>query len=154
VSDAPGPGQAGPQTQLPEPPRPPLPPTPPERGGRRALILGLVGLVTVPILLVGLVLSFAAVVTGVRSRKHARRILAPAPGAMAGVVLGSIGLSLCAVSIAVNAVVWKDMSGYETCRQSALTIDDKQTCQDRYFPRIEQRLHMPKDSLRPYRSWF
>jgi hypothetical protein len=184
VSDAPGPGQAGPQTQLPdsppvppsmrpasdergpdqaeprtqrpEPPsRPPLPPTAPERGGPRALILGIAGLVlTFLFLPAGLLLSVAAVVTGMRSRKRARRVLAPAPGAIAGVVLGSIGLVFCGFSIALTAVMWNELSGYTKCRESALTVDDKQTCQQKYFPQIERRLHMPKDSLRRYESWF
>lgn len=155
MSDAPGPDQAGPQTQLPEPPRRPLPPTEPERGGPRALLLGIAGLVLTFLFLPGgLVLSIWAVVTGVRSRKRARRVLAPAPGAVAGVVLGSIALVLCAFSITLSAVMWKELSGYEKCRQSALTHDDKKTCQDKYFPMIERRLHMPKDSLRRYDSWF
>ncbi|GAB3961863.1 hypothetical protein GCM10029978_015390 [Actinoallomurus acanthiterrae] len=156
MSDAPGPDQAGPQTQLPEPPpRPPLPPTAPERGGPRALILGVTGLVlTFLFLPAGLLLSVAAVVTGLRSRKRARRVLAPAPGAVAGVVLGSIGLVFCAFSIALTAVMWNELSGYTKCRESALTVDDKQTCQNKYFPKIERRLHMPKDSLHRYDSWF
>ena len=154
MSDAPGPEQAGPQTQLPEPPRPPLSPTEPERGGRRALLLGIAGLVlTFLFLPAGLVLSIGAVVTGVRSRKRARRILAPAPGAVAGVALGSIALVLCALSIALSAVLWKELSGYTRCRESALTYDDKTSCQDKYFPLIERRLHMPKDSLQR-QSWF
>ena len=155
MSDASGPDQAGPQTQLPEPPRPPLPPTAPERGGPRALIFGLAGLVlTFLFLPAGLVLSVAAVVTGARSRRRARRVLAPAPGAVAGVVLGSIGLVFCAFSIALTAVMWNELSGYTKCHESALTISDKQACQDKYFPKIERRLHMPKDSLHRYDSWF
>lgn len=155
MSDAPGPDQAGPQTQLPEPPRQPLPPTAPERGGPRALLLGIGGLVlTFLFLPAGLAMSIGAVVTGVRSRKRARRLLAPAPGAVAGVVLGSIALVLCAFSITLSALMWKELSGYEKCRQSALTHDDKRTCQDQYFPMIERRLHMPKDSLQRYQSWF
>jgi hypothetical protein len=155
VSDAPGPDPAGPQTQLPDPPRPPLPPTAPERGGPRALLLGIAGLVlTFLFLPAGLVLSIWAVVTGVRSRKRARQVLAPAPGAVAGVVLGSIALVFCAMSITLSAVMWKELSGYTRCRESALTHDDQNSCKDKYLPRIERRLHMPKDSLRRYDNWF
>ncbi|MCO5999190.1 DUF4190 domain-containing protein [Actinoallomurus rhizosphaericola] len=155
MSDAPGPGQAGPQTQLPEAPRPPLPPTAPERGGPRARLLGIAGLVlTVLFLPAGLVLSIAAVVTGVRSRKRARRVLAPAPGAVAGVVMGTIGLVVCLSQIGLYAVMWDDFNGYVKCRESALTFDDKKTCQDQWLPRIERRLHLPKDSLRQHPSWY
>lgn len=158
MSDAPGPDQAGPQTQLPAPPRPPLPPTAPERGARRALILGVAGLVVtflVPLagLAAGLVLSIAAIITGVRSRKRARRMLAPAPGAVAGVVLGAIGLFLSLYSLVLYAVIWSDYKGYVNCRESALTITDKQTCRDEYIPRIERRLHVPKGSFRRYDRW-
>ena len=155
MSDAPGPGDSGPQTQLPAPPPPTLPPTAAERGGARALIMGLAGLVlTFLFLPVGIGLCVAAVVTGVRSRRRARRVLAPAPGAVPGVVIGSIGLALSAVSVALAAVVWTDLSRYTECRQSAITIDDRQSCQNTYFPRIERRLHVPAGSLERHRSWF
>ncbi|GAA0331369.1 DUF4190 domain-containing protein [Actinoallomurus spadix] len=154
MSDAPGPDQAGPQTQLPDPPRPPLPPTAPERGGPRARLLGIAGLVlTVLFLPAGLVLSIAALVTGVRSRKRARRVLAPAPGAVAGIVLAVISLVLALSQITLYAIAWDDLNGYVTCRESALTIDDKKTCQDEYLPRIEHRFHLPKGSLRQDPSW-
>ncbi|MEV5706683.1 DUF4190 domain-containing protein [Actinoallomurus sp. NPDC052274] len=149
MSDAPGHDQAGPQTQLPEPPRPPLPPTAPERGGPRARILGIAGLVmTLLFLPAGVALSTWAVVAGLRSRKQARRVLAPAPGAVAGVVLGTISLVLALSQIGLYAVMWDEFNGYVKCRESALTIEDKNACQDEYLPRIERKLHLPKDSLR------
>lgn len=155
MSDAPGPDQAGPQTQLPDPPRAPLPPTAPERGGPRARFLGIAGLVlTLLFLPAGLALSIAAVVVGVRSRKRARRVLAPAPGAVAGIVMGTIGLVVCLSQIGLYAVMWDDFNGYVKCRESALTIEDKKACQDQWLPRIERRLHLPKDSLRQHPSWY
>jgi hypothetical protein len=155
VSDAPGPGESGPQTQLPAPPPPPLPPTAAERGGTRSLVMAMAGLVlTFLFLPVGLVLCVGAVVTGVRSRRRARRVLTPAPGAVPGVVIGSIGLLLSVISIVLAGVVWTDLSRYTECRQSAITIDDRQSCQDTYFPRMERRLHIPEGSLERHRSWF
>jgi hypothetical protein len=156
VSDAPGPGESGPQTQVPAPPPPPpLPPTAAERGGMRALFLGMAGLVfTFLFLPVGVVLCVAAIVSGVRSRRRARRVLAPAPGAVPGAVLGAIGVALSCVSIALAAVVWNDLNHYTQCRESAITIDDRQSCQDQYFPRMERRLHIPQGSLERHRTWF
>jgi hypothetical protein len=102
----------------------------------------------------GLALSIAAVVVGVRSRKRARRVLAPAPGAVAGIVMGTIGLVVCLSQIGLYAVMWDDFNGYVKCRESALTIEDKKACQDQWLPRIERRLHLPKDSLRQHPSWY
>jgi hypothetical protein len=161
VSDAPGPGESGPQTQLPAPPPssppPPLPPTAAERGGVRALFLSITGLLLlflpIPgIALIGLALLIAGVVTGVRARRRARRILTRAPGSVGGIVIGVIGLCLAATGIVLGAMVATEFSGYQECRASALTITDKQTCQDRYFPKIEHKLHLPKGSLDRYRS--
>jgi hypothetical protein len=155
VSDAPGPGESGPQTQVPAPPPPPLPPTAAERGGNRSLVMAMTGLIlTFLFLPVGVVLCVGAVVTGVRSRRRAQRVLAPAPGAVPGVVIGSIGLLLSVISIVLAGVVWTDLSRYTECRQSAITIDDRQSCQDTYFPRMERRLHIPEGSLERHRSWF
>lgn len=153
MSDAPGPDQAGPQTKPPGPPRAaPLAGT--EPGGRRALLLGVAGLLTSAFGLIGAILSVAAIVTGVRARKRGRRVLAPAPGAVAGVVLGSIGLVLCTWGVVFDVVAGKEMRDYVQCRQSALTIDDQQTCQNTYFPLVERKLHMPRGTLEKHRSWF
>ncbi len=155
MSDAPGPGGSGPQTQVPPPPPPPLPPTAAERGGTRALIMGMAGMVlTFLFLPVGLFLCVSAIVTGLRSRKRAKQVLSPSPGAVPGVVLGAIGVAMSVVSIALAAVVWTDLTHYTECRQSAITLDDRQSCQDEYFPKMEHRLHIPAGSLERHRSWF
>ena len=117
--------------------------------------MGVAGMVlTFLFLPVGLVLCVAAIVTGIRSRKRARQVLAPSPGAVPGVVLGAIGVALSAVSISLAAFVWNDLTHYTECRQSAITLDDRQSCQDEYFPRMERRLHIPSGSLERHRSWF
>lgn len=163
MSDAQGPGESGPQTQVPEPPPssppppPPLPPTAAERGGVRAMFLSITGLLLlflpIPgVALIGLALLVAGVVNGVRARRRARRILTRAPGAIAAIIVGAIGLCLALAGIVLGAMVATEFSGYQKCRSSALTISDKQTCQDKYFPKMEHKLHLPKGSLDRYRS--
>jgi hypothetical protein len=161
VSDAQGPGESGPQTQIPAPPPPspppPLPPTAAERGGTRALLLSIAGLLLLflpfpGIALIGLALLIVGVVKGVRARRRARRILTRAPGAIPAVVIGAIGLALAATGIVLGAIVATEFNDYQKCRSSALTITDRQTCQDRYFPAIERKLHLPKGSLDRYGS--
>jgi hypothetical protein len=163
VSDAQGPGESGPQTQVPEPPPssppppPPLPPTAAERGGVRAMFLSITGLLLlflpIPgVALIGLALLVAGVVNGVRARRRARRILTRAPGAIAAIIIGAIGLCFALAGIVIGAMVATEYSDYQKCRSSALTITDKQTCQDKYFPKIEHKLHLPQGSLDGYRS--
>ncbi|GAB2850855.1 hypothetical protein GCM10027176_62320 [Actinoallomurus bryophytorum] len=161
MSDAQGPGESGPQTQLPAPPPssppPPPPPTAAERGGMRALFLSITGLLLfflpIPgIALIGLALLIAGVVTGVRARRRARRILTRAPGSIGAIVIGTIGLCLALMGVVLGSLVATEYGDYLKCRSSALTITDKQTCQDRYFPQIEHKLHLPKGSLDRYRS--
>lgn len=161
MSDAQGTGESGPQTRVPEPPPsappPPLPPTAAERGGARAMFMSISGLLLlflpIPgVALVGLALLVAGVVTGVRARRRARRVLTHAPGAVAGIVVGAVGLCFAAAGIVLGAMVATEFDGYQKCRASALTITDRETCQDRYFPRMEHKLHLPKGSLDRYRS--
>ena len=163
MSDAQGPGESGPQTQVPAPPPssppPPLPPTAAERGGMRALFLSLTGLLLlflpIPgVALIGLALLIGGVVTGIRARRRARRILTRAPGAIAGVVVGTIGLAFAVAGIVLGAMVATEFTDYQKCRSSALTITDRDTCQDRYFPQIEHKLHLPEGSMDRYRSMF
>lgn len=164
MTDAQGPGESGPQTQIPAPPPPsspppPLPPTAAERGGMRALSMSLIGLLLlflrVPLVgLLGVALLVAAIVTGIRARRRAKRILTRAPGAIAGIIVGVVGLLMVAAGVAMIATVATEFSDYENCHSSALTITDKQTCDDRYIPRIEHKLHLPKGSLKGYPGGF
>jgi hypothetical protein len=155
VGGSPG---SGPQTQLPPPPPPPrpLPPTPTERGGVRALFLSMVGLLLLLMIpelaIIGIAMLVAGVVNGVRARRRARRILTRAPGAIPGIVIGAIGLCLCAAGAVLATVAAEDLGNYQKCRGGALTITDKQACQDTYLPKIEHKLHLPKGSLDHYRS--
>jgi hypothetical protein len=168
VSDAQGPGDGGPGTQLPpQPQRPPqspppsLPPTAAERGGMRALFLSIAGLLWsffLPIFgllsLVGLVPLIAGVVAGIRAKRRARLILARAPGATAAIVVGIISLCLVTPGLVARVVAASELEGLSKCLSSALTVSDKQACRDRYYPRIEHRLHMPDGSLDRYSHMF
>lgn len=163
MTDAQGPGGSGPQTRVPDPPPstppPPLPPTAAERGGVRAMSMSILGLLLlfapIPgVTLIGLALLVAGVVTGVRARRRARRVLTRAPGALAGIIVGAVGLCFAAAGIVLGAMVATEFDGYQKCRASALTITDRETCQDRYFPRMEHKLHLAPGSLDRYRSVF
>jgi hypothetical protein len=125
----------------------------------RALSMSLIGLLLlflqVPLVgLVGVALLVAAIVTGIRARRRARRILTRAPGAMGGIVIGAIGLVLIIAGLAMVATVATEFGDYQKCHSSALTITDKQTCNDRYIPKIEHKLHLPKGSLKDYPGGF
>lgn len=169
MSDAPGPGEGGPQTQLPAPPPPsappptpqapppPLPPTAAERGGLRALLMSVGGLVLVLLPMVALaIIGIALLVTGmvkaIRARRQSRRILTRTPGAIAAIVIAVLGLYLGLSRVVFEVVAAKELRGYEKCTASALTVEDKQTCQDTYIPQIERKFHLPKGSLDRYRS--
>lgn len=164
MSDAQGPGDGGRGTQLPTPPqRPPqppppsLPPTAPERGGMRALFLSIAGLLWsffLPVFgllsLVGLVPLIAGVVMGIRAKRRARLILTRAPGATAAIVIGIISLCLVTPGLVARVIAAPELEGLTNCLSSALTVTDKQTCRDRYYPKIEHKLHMPAGSLDRY----
>jgi hypothetical protein len=168
VSDAKGPGDGGPGTQVPppqeRPPKsapPPLPPTAAERGGMRALFLSIAGLLwsfVLPVFgllsLVGLIPLIAGVVTGIRAKRRSRLILARAPGATAAIVIGILSLFLVTPGIVARVIAASELEGLSKCLSSALTVTDKQTCRDRYYPRIEHKLHMPKGSLDRYSHMF
>ena len=97
--------------------------------------------------LIGLGLLVAGLVTGVRARRRARRVLTRAPGSVAAIVIGSIGICLSLAGVALGLVLADELVAYHKCEDSALTITDKQSCQDRYMPQFERRLHLPKGFL-------
>ena len=156
MSDAQGPGESGPQTQLPRAAPvltpAPLPPTAAERGGIRALFMSIIGLLLLFLPVPGRAdrrrpARRRRIVTGVARRRRARRILTRAPGAVGGIVIGAIGLCLALVGLVIVAR-WSRRSSATTWT-AVLGADhhDKQTCQDRYFPQIEHKLHLPKGTL-------
>lgn len=145
MSDAPR--EAERRTRPPEPP-----PTAPERGGMRGFLFSLGGLLLlfVPVpgaALIGLGLLVAGLVAGIRARRRARRVLSYAPGSIAAIVIGAIGICLSLAGVALGLVLANELVAYHNCEDSAITITDKQSCQDKYLPEFEQRLHLPKGFL-------
>ncbi|MWA06321.1 hypothetical protein F8568_039465 [Actinomadura sp. LD22] len=129
----------------PGPMGPPPGPPPVERTGRRALWLGVVALVTSLFFYpLGLVLGVAALVIGIRARRRARTARAVAPGAVPGIVLGSVGLAFSALSVALTVFLWPELSGYQECLGAANTGTDKTACKHEYFPKIEKKLDLPR----------
>ncbi|TDC60237.1 hypothetical protein E1200_30795 [Actinomadura sp. GC306] len=131
--------------------QPPAGPRQPQRSGWRALWLGGIALLTsfffYPL---GLVLGIAALVVGVRARRAARASAGSAPGAVPGIVLGSVGLAFSVLSVSLTVFLWSELSGYQNCLGTANTATDEQTCQDEYYPKIEDKLGLPAGSMEEY----
>lgn len=128
------------------------PPTAPDRGGMRAFLFSVGGmlLLFVPVpgaALVGMGLLVVGLVSGIRARRRARRVLTHAPGSVAAIVIGSLGICLSVAAVALGAVLADELVGYYKCQEAALTNTDKQTCQTEYLPKFERRLHLPKGFL-------
>jgi hypothetical protein len=104
--------------------------------------------------LIGIALFAAAVVVGVKARRRARRVLAPVPGARVGIVIGSIGLLFCVLSLVMFAVAFNQFKGYIDCRSAANTNTDLRNCQNQYFPQLEHKLHLPAGTMERHRSMF
>ncbi|MGH3390725.1 MAG: DUF4190 domain-containing protein [Actinomadura sp.] len=137
------------------PPSPAKPAGEVERGGWRALWLGGGGvLLAIFFAPLGLIAGIAALVTGVKARGRARRSHGAAPGAVGGIVLGTIGLLFSSVALAMTAFLWQELSGYQTCLNGANTNADRQSCQEAWFPRIEQKLGLPRGSMAQYSGLF
>jgi hypothetical protein len=99
---------------------------------------------------VGLFLGVSALVVGIRARRKAGRARGSAPGAVAGIVLGSIGLVMATIWLAVTALLWPQLSGYQDCLGSANTTTDEKACQERYFTEIERKLDLPAGTMDRY----
>ncbi|XVQ12150.1 DUF4190 domain-containing protein [Spirillospora sp. CA-255316] len=125
------------------------------RAGRRALWLGGGALILTPFFFpVGLVLGIAALVVGIKARKQAVRERSTAPGAVGGIVLGAVGLAMASFWLAVTALLWPELSGYQECLGSANTRTDETACRDRYFSEIEKKLNLPDGSMSRYGDMF
>lgn len=139
------------QDLRPGPKGPGGPPGPVDRTGRRALWLGLLSLVLLFIPLLGYLVAIpaiAAIVLGVRARRSARRNQGTAPGALPGIVLGSIGLVLFVAAVAVQIVLYSELQQYSKCRSAANTITAETRCKDQLAREIEDRLGLPDGTLK------
>jgi hypothetical protein len=137
------------------PPGPAKPTGEVERGGWRALWLGGGGLLLAIFFApLGVITGIAALVTGVKARGRARRNHGAAPGAVGGIVLGSVGLVFSSFALAMTAFLWQELSGYQQCINGANTNADRQACEQTWFPRIEERLGLPRGSMSQYSGLF
>ncbi|GAA4074623.1 hypothetical protein [Actinomadura miaoliensis] len=126
------------------------PPTngPEDRTGWRALWLGVGALALAwPLFPLALVLGVASLVVGVKAQRRARRHNVLAPGAGPGMVLGAVGLAMAVAAAAVSVLIGPEMNGYTKCMDTANTKIDEDACRDKYIPRIEEKLNLPKGSM-------
>lgn len=131
--------------------QPPAGPSKSRQNGWRALWLGGIALLTAVFFYpLGLVLGVAALVVGIRARRAARAGDEAAPGAVPGIVLGSIGLVFSVLSVSLTVFLWSELSGYQNCLSTSNTSTDKQTCRDEYYPKIEDKLGLPAGSMDKY----
>jgi hypothetical protein len=144
--ESPG-GESGPATN----PMPPVQPALGERAGRWALALGGAALLLMIVFPPGApVPAIAALVVGVRARRRARRARTVYRGALAGVVMGTIGLVISIPLGTTQIVFWGELHRYLDCRQAANTITDEQACKDTFLREVEKKLDLREGSLRHY----
>ena len=142
----PGPYPGG---YLPPPHYGPPPPVQPRNGlGIASLVLAIIALVTVWSGVGGIVLGLIAVIIGFAARGRAKRGEADNGGvAIAGIVLGALGVVVGAAFIAVWMTLgisfWKDAGGgdYITCMQKAGSDRvEQQRCADQFRQNIQDKL--------------
>lgn len=111
-----------------------------DRGGRTSLMLGLPGAVLSVIFFpLGLLFDVAAIVIGARALRRAKRQHGKAPGAIPGIVFGSIGAFLVAIVVTLLAFFWQEVRTYQECMSGANTIRSQETCMRQFENAIEQR---------------
>jgi hypothetical protein len=82
---------------------------------------------------VALVFGLTAIWLGATASKRARRSGTARPrGAIAGVVLGSLGLAFSALWLLVLVVFWPQLSAYYNCMASANTNAAQQVCHTQF----------------------
>lgn len=119
--------------------------------GRRAFWLGLAGLLMNFIPLLGLVAAIpavAAIIQGVRARRWGRRTQARVPGALAGVIMGAVGLVLFVSSVTLQVVLYQEIQSYNKCTNAANTIEGKDRCKDQFARDFEQRFGLSEGTIK------
>lgn len=120
------------------------PPTAPRNGlGIASLVLAIVALVSVWSVFGGAVLGIAAVVTGFVGWRRVKRGEANNGGvAIAGIVLGFLGILVGLVFIGVWMALWNDAGGdsYFDCLQNAGPDQRRQQqCADQFREKVQDR---------------
>jgi hypothetical protein len=123
----------------------PQPPVAPKNGlGVAALVLAVVGLLSVATVIAPIALGIAAVVIGFLGHGRAKRGTANNGGvAIAGIVLGGLAVVVGLAFIAIWTTVWKDVRGgdYIDCTQKAGSNHVlQQQCADQFRQSVQDRL--------------
>lgn len=121
------------------------PAVPPKNGfGMAALVLAVIGLLSVATVFAPIALGAAAVILGVLGRRRANRGIANNGGvAIAGIVLGALAIVVGLAFIAIWTTVWKDVRGgdYIDCIQRAGNNQAaEQHCADQFRHSVQDRL--------------
>ncbi|WP_018653608.1 hypothetical protein [Actinomadura flavalba] len=131
--------QPGPGSSLGTPPSPGPGKTPDPGAPRRALWLGIGGLLMLlPFWPLGLLLGVAAVVVGVRARRDTRPV--PSPAATAGITLGVLTTLFGALAVGVSVWLNPEQSAYSDCMDRANTHADEKICNDDFRKAIERKI--------------
>ncbi|HEY3982142.1 MAG TPA: hypothetical protein VGM79_33140 [Streptosporangiaceae bacterium] len=81
-----------------------------------------------------------AIVAGASASRRARREETARPrGSLAAVILGSVSIFLCAVSL-IAVVFATQFANYETCVSNAPTSAAKQACATRFIQAVQKQL--------------
>lgn len=113
----------------------------PERGGRRALMWSVIGLVVViPLPVLGIFLVILGLVLGVRAHRRARRAGVAAPGAVPAIVIGSIGAVVALVLGVLGVIFWDQLRTYSECMAGAVTNTARSDCREALEAGVRQRI--------------
>ncbi len=132
--------------------QPPSPPDPvlQQRAGA-ALALGMLSLIglslagslrrAIYIVIATLVLGALAAWLGGTAMSRARRAGSARPrGAIAGTILGVLGLSFSAITLIVFAMFWNELSAYSNCLSGANTLTAQQACRQQFSHTITNQI--------------
>lgn len=104
-------------------------PTPPAAGssvGTAALVLGLLATITGITVLGGLLFGVPAVLAGLRARRSGRSDHRRTGRAVAGIVLGILGLT---IACGVWTYVRDDVARFQDCRKASVSVAQDEQCQ-------------------------
>jgi len=113
---------------------------------RTGLVTGLVSLpATVLFFPVGLVLGVLAIVTSIRAlRKGGPQIVGRA---ITGLLAGAFSTVLALLCVAFVIGLWPQYKAFTSCQNTAVTIQDKNVCQNQFRADIEHRFGFAPNSI-------
>lgn len=98
-----------------------------ERGGLWGLFFGAAGLLLPPY---GVVLSLFGLVQGFRARRAARIRRVSAPGALASMAVGFVGIVVSGALASVLLIFQEEVSDYRDCTSRAQTVSTQNACDE------------------------